>query len=128
MSSRISVLTRLLGRQKTTPRRRSFQPGQSGLTTLEIRRLLTTANLSQGILTVTGTGGDDTIAVVQSGTLISAAGKTFTAASISSIVVNGLAGKDTLSVTSTLPQTLNGGPDANSYPGPRRTPRSSIRR
>ena len=117
MSAQSSMIHRLCRRRKATERRRSFVPGQSRLMTLEPRQLMTTASLSAGILTVTGTGGDDTIAVVQAGSSISAAGKSFALSSVNSIVINGLAGKDTLSVTSALPATLNGGPDANTYPG-----------
>jgi uncharacterized protein with LGFP repeats len=107
-----------LGRRKPARTRRSFVPGQVGQSVLEARQVLSTATLSAGVLTVTGTSGADTIAVLQSGASVNAAGKTFATASVNSIVVNGLDGNDTITVASSLPATLNGGAGANTYTAP----------
>ena len=106
------------GRRKPARTRRAFVPGQVARSALEARQVLSTATLAGGVLTVIGTNGPDEIAVVQSAGWIKAAGKSFASASVKSIVVNGLAGNDAITVASSLPATLNGGAGANTYNAP----------
>ena len=81
---------------------------------LEFRRLLS-SSLSGGLLTVTGTSGNDTISLNTSGSNIKvsqtgAADKSFSAASVQKILVNALAGNDKVTIASTIakPATING--------------------
>jgi uncharacterized protein YkwD len=62
-----------------------------------------------GILTVTGTGGDDTLIVTQSGGAIAAQGQSFNAASVARIVVTGQGGNDTIHNNTGKPASLFGG-------------------
>ena len=116
MSRRDQPTSPSLARRNFARNRRSFVPGPVGQSALEVRQVLSSATLSGGLLTVTGTAGADTIAVVQVGTWITAAGKAFATSSVRSIEVDGLDGNDAISVTSSLPATLNGGAGANTYP------------
>ncbi len=82
---------------------------------LEARKLLS-SSLVGGVLTVTGTNGNDTIALAISGPNIKvsqtgAANKFFATGSVQKIVVNALGGKDSVTIGSTItkPATLNGG-------------------
>ena len=97
--------------------RRSFVPTCLGQSALETRQLLSTSSLSStGVLTVTGTNGADAITVVQIGSKINAPGAAFATSAVKSIVVNGLAGDDSISIVSSIPATLNGGAGNNTYP------------
>src|SRR5262249_45250202 len=75
---------------------------------LEGRYCPTVAALSGGILTVTGTDASETIIVQQSGTTITAAGRSFSAGSVASIVVHGLGGDDTIRNNTSKPSSLYG--------------------
>jgi uncharacterized protein YkwD len=82
--------------------------------TLEVRDVPAasiTTNLTNGILTIEGTSGNDTILVRQVGTNLTAAGQTFAATSVRSIVVSGESGNDTLTVdvSVTKPSRVYGG-------------------
>lgn len=78
-----------------------------------------TASLSNGILTVHGTANRDVINVNQSGNTITAAGKSFSASSVNSIVVLGEAGNDviTISQSITKPTRLFGGQGSDTIYG-----------
>ena len=117
MSRRTLSLNLSLGRRKPARNRRSFVPGQVGQSALEARQVLSTATLSAGVLTVTGTDGPDKINVIQSLGWIQVEGERFASATVKSIVVDGLGGDDLIHlITSpTLPATLYGGAGANTY-------------
>ena len=68
-----------------------------------------TANLFNGILTVEGTNGDNTIIINPAGLSITAAGQSFNAAAISKIVVSGLDGNDTIVNNTSKDSVLYGG-------------------
>jgi hypothetical protein len=117
-ATRTTLFAKLFRRTAKTFRRPTPNRVRLGLTALEGRDMpAVTAVLSGGILTVTGTNGNDTIPVIQSGATITAAGKSFATANVTSIVVNGLDGDDRITITSTKPATINGGPGANTYTG-----------
>ena len=112
MKARNAMFARMSSSRKTAnaPKpRRAFVPDSLNLLSLETRVVQSTAILSQGILTVTGTASAETIKVVESNSTINADGKSFSAGSVNSIVVKGLAGSDTISVLSKKPATLDGG-------------------
>ncbi|WP_165073755.1 C2 family cysteine protease [Paludisphaera rhizosphaerae] len=109
MSGRPAPIARLFGRRSAPRRRNAFVPTPLGPVALETRQLMSTATLSQGILTVTGTNNADVITVADSGANIVVDGKSIAKSSVSTIVVNGLGGKDTIVVASTKAATLNGG-------------------
>ena len=82
---------------------------------LEARKLLS-STLVGGLLTVTGTNGNDTIALAVSGANIKVSqngfnDKLFASAAVQKIVVNALNGADKVTIASgiTKPATLNGG-------------------
>jgi uncharacterized protein YkwD len=62
-----------------------------------------------GILTVTGTSGADTLVVTRSGAAIAAEGQSFNAASVARIVVTGQGGNDTIHNNTGKPASLFGG-------------------
>lgn len=67
------------------------------------------AYMAGSTLIVDGTENADTINVTQSGTKITAAGKTFNTSAITKIVITGKAGDDTIRNTTTKPSTIYGG-------------------
>src|SRR5262245_25539081 len=80
----------------------------------ESRRMLS-SSLAGGLLTVTGTSGNDTISLSISGSNIQVAQsgsptKQFTTASVQKILINALAGKDKVTVSNSItkPTTING--------------------
>ncbi len=114
-----------LSRRNRARNRRSFVPGQVGLAVLESRVVLSTTGITatlsaDGVLTVTGTHGDDTINVVQEEASIIAAGEMFDTSLVKSIMIKGLDGNDLMNVQTTLPipATLNGGGGLNTYVAP----------
>lgn len=66
-------------------------------------------NFFNGVLTLTGTSGDDTLTVTQTGSTISAEGQSFDAASVKRIVITGLDGKDTITNNTSIVSNLYGG-------------------
>jgi hypothetical protein len=84
------------------------------------------ATLSAGALTVTGTSGDDVIALASDGANVTATlngtpSQTFALSSITSIVVNGNAGNDSITIESSMPASLGvsvqGGPGDDTIQG-----------
>ena len=65
--------------------------------------------LFNGILTLTGTSGADTLVVNQSGNTLFAEGVPFNAALVGRIVITGFGGDDVIRNTTTKPSTLYGG-------------------
>jgi uncharacterized protein YkwD len=76
---------------------------------LEARDCPSTANLFNGVLSVVGTDGNDTIVVGQSGTSIVAAGQSFAASSVSRVVVSAGGGDDLVKNNTTKPAVIYGG-------------------
>jgi Ca2+-binding RTX toxin-like protein len=92
-----------------------FMEGAVMFQNLEARRLLSTT-LAGGVLTVTGTSGNDTISISPSGSNIHVSQSglptaSFPASSVHKINVLALGGNDTVSVSNsiTTPSTLDGG-------------------
>jgi hypothetical protein len=105
-----SLLTRLFRRTPTTIRNPKPKHTRLGLTVLEGREMPAgiTASLTGGVLTVTGTPGDDVITVVQTGNTITAAGGSFSASSVTKVVVHGLGGNDTIRNNTAKTSVLTG--------------------
>ncbi|MBX9581004.1 MAG: hypothetical protein K2X87_11905 [Gemmataceae bacterium] len=118
-ATRPSLFAKLFRRTPTTTYRRPRPDGRArlGLTALEAREVPATAVLSGGVRTVTGDNTAETLAVVQSGTRITAAGRSFDAAAVVSIAVDGLAGNDRITITSPKPATVHGGPGNDTVNG-----------
>ncbi len=66
-------------------------------------------NFFNGILTLTGTSGADTLVVNQSGNTLVAEGQTFNAALVNRVVITGLGGNDVIRNNTAKPSTLYGG-------------------
>ena len=66
-------------------------------------------NFFNGVLTVTGTSGADTLVVTQSGGTITAQGQSFNAASVTRVVVTGQGGNDVIQNNTAKPANLFGG-------------------
>jgi uncharacterized protein YkwD len=95
---------------------------------MEERACPATANLTNHILTVQGTSGDDTISVGVSGGYITAAGQSFAASQVNRIVVVAEGGNDRVTIAGTLTKptrifggtgndTMNGGAGADEIYG-----------
>ncbi len=80
-----------------------------GFEILEGRDCPASANLTNGILTVTGTDAADTITVTESNGVIQAAGQGFVAGAVSTIVISGLGGNDTIRDDTTKRSVIYGG-------------------
>jgi len=83
---------------------------------LEVRRFFTTAALSNGTLTVTGTNSAETITINRNSSAritVTGVTATFAAGSVARIVVNAQGGSDTITITgavgSNVPSTINAG-------------------
>ncbi|HSQ58384.1 MAG TPA: CAP domain-containing protein [Gemmata sp.] len=76
---------------------------------LEPRECPTTANLFNGVLTVTGTSASEVIVVSRNGNMIGAAGQWFLAASIGRVVIEGEGGDDRIRDNSGLSAVIYGG-------------------
>lgn len=66
-------------------------------------------NFFNGVLTLTGTGGADTLVVTQSGGTLFAEGQSFSAAAVARVVITGLGGNDVIRNRTSEPATLLGG-------------------
>ena len=66
-------------------------------------------NFFNGVLTVTGTSGAESLVVTQSGATISTQGQTFNAASVTRVVVTGQGGNDVIQNNTAKPAHLFGG-------------------
>lgn len=66
-------------------------------------------NFFNGVLTVTGTAGADTLVVSQSGGTLVAEGRSFSAAAVARVVITGLGGNDVIRSNTAKPSTLYGG-------------------
>ena len=66
-------------------------------------------NFFNGVLTVTGTSGDDTITVAQSNGMITAEGQSFGAPSVKRIVISGQGGNDIITNNTAKVSNLYGG-------------------
>jgi uncharacterized protein YkwD len=86
---------------------------------LEPRDCPATVNLFNGVLTVQGTGGSDTIRVVRSGTSVGIDGQWFAAGSVACVVVTAGAGNDTIIDDSDLSATIYGGDGNDTITGGR---------
>jgi uncharacterized protein YkwD len=80
-----------------------------GAELLEARDCPATASLYNGVLTVQGTDGADNIRVTRSGDVISAAGQTFDARTISRLVITAGGGNDVVRDESDLSAVIYGG-------------------
>ncbi|MFO0811447.1 MAG: calcium-binding protein [Gemmataceae bacterium] len=108
-ATRATLFAKLFRRPTKTYRRPATNRTRLGLTALEGRDLpAVTAVLANGVLTVTGTSGDDVISIVQTGNTIQTAGKSFAAVSVQKVVVNAGGGNDLIGVDSSKPMVLNG--------------------
>ena len=81
---------------------------------LESRRYLTTASLSGTTLTITGTGGGETINVTINGSnrfAINGVNNTFAVGSVNTIIINANGGNDNVSIATDITKnaTINGG-------------------
>lgn len=76
---------------------------------LEGRDCPSYANLTNGILTVVGTGGNDNIVVSRSGNTINAIGLSFNASSVQKLVISGGDGDDTITDTTGFGAFIYGG-------------------
>jgi uncharacterized protein YkwD len=76
---------------------------------LESRDCPATVNLFNGVLTILGTSGNDTIVVTQSGSTIQFGSQTFDANSINRIVISGQGGDDYLDDRTLKPAVIYGG-------------------
>jgi uncharacterized delta-60 repeat protein len=97
-------------------RSRTRVSGIFELQPLEIRRFLTTASLSGGVLTVSGTSSAETITVNKNSSnriTISGWATTYAIGSVTSMIINAGAGSDTITITgavgSGIPSTINAG-------------------
>lgn len=109
-------------------RKRRYQPM---IEALEERRLLTTASYADGILTIVGTDGPDTITVRERNEVFSIDGvsMSFGANIVQSIEINGLGGGDTINLDTagtsggltyapiTVPTTIHGGSGSDTIYG-----------
>lgn len=78
------------------------------------------ANLFNGVLTVTGSEGNDTITVTQSGGTITAGGRSFGAGAVSRVVITGQAGDDVIRNNTQKPAVIYGGTGNDTiFAGPR---------
>src|SRR5437868_13069020 len=93
---RLSRTARTENKQRT--RKTKFTPS---LERLESRDVPTTAVLSNGVLTITGTSGNDSIVLSQSNGRVQISGvtSTFATTSINSVVINDGAGSDSVSLS-----------------------------
>ena len=108
--SRMSQFVQTLFGRKTRTVRRSPARTRLVVEALEGRVVpAVTAFLSDGILTVTGTAGNDAIAVTESRGAIKVAGKSFVADEVWRVVVNGLGGNDKITLSTTKSGRVNGG-------------------
>src|SRR4051812_6752908 len=95
--------------------KRSSPPFWPSVEPLDGRCLLAagaTASLRGGVLTITGTAHNDRIEVTASGSQLVVAGSLsakFSLKSVRSVVVNGLAGNDTIRMKDNIPDTISGG-------------------
>jgi uncharacterized protein YkwD len=76
---------------------------------LESRDCPTTVNLFNGVLTIVGTSGNDTIIVTQTGNTIQFGGRSFDASTINRIVISGQGGDDVLDDQTGKPSVIYGG-------------------
>jgi uncharacterized protein YkwD len=86
---------------------------------LELRDCPATANLFNGVLAVQGTGGNDAIHVVRSGTSVGIDGQWFAAGSIVRVVISAGAGADTIIDDSDLSAVIYGGDGNDTIAGGR---------
>ena len=87
----------------------STNSSRLGVECLEGRDCPAAVNFFNGVLTVTGTAGDDSIVVTQSGNTIVAEGLNYTATVVNRIVISGLAGNDVIRNLTAKPSTIYGG-------------------
>ncbi len=80
-----------------------------GVEALESRECPACASLYNGVLTVQGTDGDDTIVVSRNGNMIVAAGQSFRAAAVKRMVITAGAGDDVIRENSGLSAVIYGG-------------------
>lgn len=80
-----------------------------GVEALEGRDCPASVYLYAGVLTVTGTAGNDLLRVTESGGQIHALGYSFDAASVASVVITGLGGDDDIRDLTTRGSTIYGG-------------------
>jgi uncharacterized protein YkwD len=94
-----------------TPARAPARPVRLRVEGMEERACPATANLTNHILTVQGSSGDDTISVGVSGSYITAAGQSFAAGLVNRIVVVAEGGNDRVTIAATLtkPTRIFGG-------------------
>lgn len=80
-----------------------------GVESLERRDCPATAELFNGVLTVTGTDGNDNIGISESGGYVRVGTLSFNSAAVTKVVVTGLGGDDVIRDDSSKPSVIYGG-------------------